>query len=668
MSESGIQDDLRTTEAHSEYLKYNSEYNNTRHIRKHTQLWPPQHATLIRIALASCLTIVLFLSILLHASIQHVRSRQRAARMPIVTNGATEWLGAHQTTAPKLTFSPPTNPAPQIDAAFQTYYAAHAGPSLLGMPVTTAVPMEQGLVQFFTDGALLLPAKGHMAATSARGGIPEQLIRDGQTDTATGIVRLPLLHTLLTAGSKESVDVEDDNNTLTYADLRRDALPNAMVKAPATSHAASSTQQQQNTFIAEGHEANVVIGHRIPISIWNYITDPTVAPDGWQSDFGLPLTEAIAFTAMHNGTPQHMLVQAFWQGVVLVNKDQQDSSGHATITHVNTGIAYLQTLGLPTPSLPGDQHVWTLGNVALLNAPATGAAVAHVGQNFSLFATGKAQWAQNELWYEVSWITPGSSGSGWISATQATLAAPDSSAPAWASFDTLSPDLAIYLASQGTNIGAAVYDVTRNQYYTYNERGQFIMASSAKVPIMLAFLMMTESQGREPNDDEMSLLTTMIENSNNDSAQALFDEIGGAPALASSARQAGVSGFNPDPDAWGWSTISPLTMVQLLAELQQGKLLTAQDRALAFNLMGNIESDQQIGVGDTAPAGAKVVMKDGWVLAPDGYWAMNTSGIVTVGHETYIISVYTQHQNSLDSGWSITQHICGSIGHILATA
>ncbi|HEY7414117.1 MAG TPA: serine hydrolase [Ktedonobacteraceae bacterium] len=86
----------------------------------------------------------------------------------------------------------------------------------------------------------------------------------------------------------------------------------------------------------------------------------------------------------------------------------------------------------------------------------------------------------------------------------------------------------------------------------------------------------------------------------------------------------------------------PQTMVDLLTGIYNGTILTAPDRALALNLVENIEYDQQVRVGDTAPPGAVVAMKDGWVPGPDDLWAMNTSGIVQTGKEVYIVSVYIE--------------------------
>ena len=75
-----------------------------------------------------------------------------------------------------------------------------------------------------------------------------------------------------------------------------------------------------------------------------------------------------------------------------------------------------------------------------------------------------------------------------------------------------------------------------------------------------------------------------------------------------------------------------------------GKVLNEQDRALVMKLLGEVDAGQRWGVGQAAPDGASVYMKDGWVAGPDGTWAMNASGIVETGGETYILSVYTQHQ------------------------
>lgn len=217
--------------------------------------------------------------------------------------------------------------------------------------------------------------------------------------------------------------------------------------------------------------------------------------------------------------------------------------------------------------------------------------------------------------------------------------------------------------AQGSGIlNAVVYDITHNRYYSYYPSGAFIAASSMKVPIMLTFLDMIEQQDRRPTRYEMGLLTTMIENSNNNSASALYyGEIGGAAGVTRYFHKIGIIGLYLNPHAWGYSLIYPATMVRMLTRLYQGSILTLQDRNLALYLMEHVEVDQRVGVGDTAPRGATVALKDGWVIGPDGLWVMNSSGIVTLGRETYVIAAYTRDDSSLATGQNIVRRICAQV-------
>jgi Beta-lactamase enzyme family len=218
------------------------------------------------------------------------------------------------------------------------------------------------------------------------------------------------------------------------------------------------------------------------------------------------------------------------------------------------------------------------------------------------------------------------------------------------------------VASSGIVKNTVVYDVSDNRYYTYNASTLFVTGSSMKVPIMLTFFDMIEREGRGPTNHEYGLLRTMIENSNNASASALYyGEIGGAAGVASYMRRIGIIGLYPNPDAWGWSLIYPSTMVHLLTRLYEGTILTPYHRSLAFYYMEHVEADQQVGVGDTAPEGATVALKDGWVLAPDGLWAMNSSGIVMLGRETYVIAAYTREDPSLLAGHNAMRQICAQV-------
>ncbi len=587
------------------------------------------------------------------------------ANKTLTTIGGNRWTGDMQTTAPSFDFSPSGTQAMNVSPLFEAYYNNSGGAQSLGAPVTVAFPIDQGWIQFFESGALLMPSFEQKHTPEA--GDPRSvdplvgLIETGIKDLSTGIIRLPLFQALLTVGSQ--VPIGGASSTLTYVDLRKATNPDLMVS---TSTAASSAALFAEVFVKEGVCAGKDVGHLIPMSLWSYINRPDISPDGWETDFGPPLTEALSFTVMKNGSVHQMLVQAFWSDGLVLDQNTLDPSGQPQIQLLDSGVDYLRTLGPPSAAISAQLPTWVQGDTALLDVPGTGQAVAHVGQDFPLTLLGDTAWDKAMLWYHVQWAVPKRTASGWVQASAISFTSP-SNTVGWAAVDALSPDLAAYLASLGDNVGAAIYDVTGNRYYTYDEDGQFITGSSIKVPIMLTLLNLTESQGREPDDNEMSLLTTMIENSNNDSAAALYyGETGGAAGVTSYLQSIGINGLNADPDAFGWSLITPQAMVNLLTLLYEGKILTATDRALALNLMENIEPDQQIGVGDTAPSGATVAMKDGWVPGPDNLWAMNSSGIVTLDQQTYIIAVYSQEQASLGDGQSIAQHVCGNIASLLA--
>jgi beta-lactamase class A len=256
-------------------------------------------------------------------------------------------------------------------------------------------------------------------------------------------------------------------------------------------------------------------------------------------------------------------------------------------------------------------------------------------------------------------------------AARVVVPAPAPSGPATAvtsaGIDALDAGLAAYLANLGPRVGVAVTDVTRHVRYAYNAGSGFITASSMKVPIMLTFLSQLEAQQRQPTTRERYLLRTMIENSNNASASALYAAIGNQDGITAFMRQVGLSGLRPSSPArgWGWSTITPRTMAALLQRLNAGTILTAKSRALALDLMENVQPSQQWGLGDTRPAGATVALKNGWTLGPDGLWVANSSGIVTAGDEVYVISVYTKGDHTVAEGKGIVSHICEVIGERL---
>jgi beta-lactamase class A len=389
-----------------------------------------------------------------------------------------------------------------------------------------------------------------------------------------------------------------------------------------------------------------------------------VAPDDWQADFGEPLTEALPVVVVQRGQAQHLIVQVFLHAALVLNESNAAAPAPQLLP---VGADYLQTFGPPSVAPAPRTAVWADTSDGLYGAAdPSSATVAHIGPGYPLVLTGQAAWAGTTLLYQATWQLLHATRSGWIPATALTFEE-SSSGPPSAGFDALDPTLGAYLSGLGTQVGVAVYDVTRGVYYEYNEQMPVIMGSTIKVPIMLSLLAQDEAQNAAPDSDQLSLLTPMIEQSDNNAAYDLYyGLLNNGGAIASYMSSIGISGITIDPTAFGWSTATPLAMVQLLSRLQAGTILNLADRETALSLMESIAPDQQHGVGYTAPTGAIVAMKDGWVTGPDGLWVADTVGIVGAGHETYVIAVYTQDNSSLDQGWAIAEHICGAVAQDLA--
>lgn len=562
--------------------------------------------------------------------------------------------------------------------AFTAYYTARDGATTLGAAITPAFTSNLGQTQFFADGALInsgaaTPDSVASVASSGPGDLDTDLARDGVQDQAHGVIALPLSQALLETGSEAPIG--GTASDATYATLRAAARPSDFLTPPTTTDGVRTLRRpgapvtlltSDDAFVIEGKLNGRRAGHTIPLAIWSYLTSAGVAPHGWWVDIGLPLTEAIPITATVDGARRQMLAQAFTQAVLTVDLGNLGPTGAPTVIPQAVGQDFLRTFGGPTAYSASGAQRWLTADGALRSTAGSATVAVGVDTNGAVRLTGESRWVDGALWYGVSWQTPARTGNAWTLAGALTATRP-SAVPIYG-FDVLSPSLEAYLESRGSNIGVVAYDVTRGAMYTYNPHGEFIMASSAKVPLLISYLESIEAQGRGPNDFEVATMTAMIEHSDNNAAEVIYDTLGYDAGQDTYMASWGITDYQSNPAGWGWAQWSPDDMAHLLYLLQSGKVLNASDRTFALYLMNNIEPDQQFGVGDSAPSGATFWMKNGWVTGPDNTWNVNSSGIVTVGSETYIVTVYNGEldpNSGYSDGVSIVDQVCGSIGQAL---
>ncbi|MCP2365666.1 hypothetical protein HD597_012686 [Nonomuraea thailandensis] len=211
--------------------------------------------------------------------------------------------------------------------------------------------------------------------------------------------------------------------------------------------------------------------------------------------------------------------------------------------------------------------------------------------------------------------------------------------------------LEAYLRERPGRAALAVHDRTTGARYAFREHTPFMLASVAKVDILLAFLL--GEHGRRLSAYERRLTSRMIRYSDNDCAHELYVTIGGRDGLDRALRRLGVHHTRPGSGlSWGATHSRPSDQVKVLERLTDpGGPLPARSRRYALGLMSSVAPSQAWGVS-AAASGGDVALKNGWLPAEahDGLWTVNSVGrLVVRGHEL-LIAVLSERNPAMDDG------------------
>lgn len=232
----------------------------------------------------------------------------------------------------------------------------------------------------------------------------------------------------------------------------------------------------------------------------------------------------------------------------------------------------------------------------------------------------------------------------------------------------LSPEGVAYLASRQGTIGVSVVVPPQATVYSWNGEAQFHMASVAKVAIMLTLMNSAMEEGRDLTAEEMSYLRPMITISDNPTASALWNQIGGGEGIEKYLTSIGLVGINPNKDScWGASYASADAAALLFATLAQGEILNPSMRQIALDLLQQVDPSQTWGVIASAPGvppeGTILAVKDGWYPADCGWW-VNSAGMLLPSNDkpAYTMAVLTGEQSTWEYGIETIEMI-GAIVH-----
>jgi hypothetical protein len=221
----------------------------------------------------------------------------------------------------------------------------------------------------------------------------------------------------------------------------------------------------------------------------------------------------------------------------------------------------------------------------------------------------------------------------------------------------LAAAMASVTVADGAEVSVAVLDPDSGESASY-DTGVFDTASIVKVDILAALLLRAQDEGRSPTAEEKSYAVAMIENSDNDSASALWRAIGTADGLDAANERFGLTGTaGGDGPLWGLTQTTAADQVALLRQVfvADGSQLSEASRAYVRALMGRIADGQRWGVSAAAD-GSAWALKNGWLRrSTTGLWVVNSIGRVESGGHGYLVAVVSRGSGTQAEGISLTE-------------
>lgn len=207
------------------------------------------------------------------------------------------------------------------------------------------------------------------------------------------------------------------------------------------------------------------------------------------------------------------------------------------------------------------------------------------------------------------------------------------------------------VAEREGRVAVAVYQPATGTGWTRDGRDPFPAASTAKLLLLGAALQRAAEEGRDLTDWERSLLEPMIRASDNDAADALYQDLTPG-AVQAYAEAAGLRDTAVDPTgSWGLSQVTAVDLVRLLDGLRRCERYAEALCSYAMDLLRNPDPSVDWGVGDSLPDGTEVAFKNGWLPSDDGtVWYVHAAALVTPAgapEQAYLVSVLTEYPAEL---------------------
>lgn len=228
--------------------------------------------------------------------------------------------------------------------------------------------------------------------------------------------------------------------------------------------------------------------------------------------------------------------------------------------------------------------------------------------------------------------------------------------------ELLAAALADVPVEDGAAVSVAVLDVASGDAAGYGD-ARFDTASIVKTDILAALLLQAQDAGRRLTAREKAYAATMIRDSDNVSATALWKAIGQADGLDAANERFGLTDTEGgDGLYWGLTQTTAADQLALLRQVfgdDDTSELSAASRGYVQELMGRIAEGQDWGVSAAASGGASgsgFALKNGWLpRTATGLWDINSVGRVTVDGREYLVAVVSNGSTTKAKGIALVE-------------
>jgi hypothetical protein len=250
---------------------------------------------------------------------------------------------------------------------------------------------------------------------------------------------------------------------------------------------------------------------------------------------------------------------------------------------------------------------------------------------------------------------------------RAVRAASGQRVPAASAQQRLTAAVASLVRGDGGQVAVAVDDLTTGAQAAYDGTKEFVTASIVKVDILATLLYQLQQSGQALTAEDQELATTMIENSDDDSASDLYYQVNGPEGITEVNRLLGLRETTVGTGGyWGLTTTTPDDQIRLLRRvLTRPSVLSPTSQSYIRYLMSHVETDQQWGVPTAADPGTQFMVKNGWLPNPS-LWEINSIGEIVRDHQSMLIAVLSDDNASEYSGIAVVEDVAAKAAESVA--